>query len=98
MNGFKVMAEAFQTAAAEGKIEKEEAANKIKIYNFLSDCSEKDLCELFDSSAFNEITKSYMRLAVKELIEENVIDEEQGRAIRNRFSLLFDEKKAEEVI
>ena len=38
-----------------------------------------------------------MRLAVRELVEEGTIEEEQGKAIRNRFSLLFDEKQAKEV-
>jgi hypothetical protein len=39
-----------------------------------------------------------MRIAVKELIEESVIDEEQGQAIKNRFALLFSEKTAKDVL
>lgn len=97
MNGFKVMAEAYKKAAEEGKIGKAEAEKQHRIYEFLGSCDQEDIFSLFDSSAFNEIAKSYMREAVKELIAEEVIEEEQGRAIRNRFSLLFDEKKAGEV-
>lgn len=39
-----------------------------------------------------------MGLAVEELVSEGELDEDQGRAVRNRFSLLFDEKKAKEVL
>ncbi|MBQ6407948.1 MAG: hypothetical protein IJJ64_07915 [Butyrivibrio sp.] len=98
MNGFKLMADSYRKAAEEGKIDKEQADKDIRIFDFLATCDEDDFCKLFDSSAFNEIAKSYMRLAVRELVEEEVIDEDQGKAVRNRFSLLFDEKKASEVI
>ena len=98
MDGYKIMAESYRKAAEEGKITKEQAEKDCKIFDFLGACDEEDICKLFDSSAFNEIAKSYMRLAVKELISEDVINEEQGQAIKNRFSLLFDEKTAAEVI
>lgn len=97
MNGYKLMAESYRKAAKEGNISREEAEKIARSYDILASCDQEDICNLFDSSAFNEIAKSYMRLAVKELIEEGTIEEEQGRAIRNRFSLLFSEKKASEV-
>lgn len=97
MNGYKLMAESYRKAAEEGKISKEEAAKDCRIFDFLASCDQEDIFRLFDSSAFNEIAKSYLRIAVKELIEEEEIEEEQGRAVRNRFSLLFSEKKASEV-
>lgn len=74
------------------------AEKKCRVYDFLATCDQEDFCNMFDSSAFNEISKSYMRLAVKELTDEGTIDEEQAKAVRNRFSLLFDEKQAHEVI
>lgn len=98
MNGFKLMADSYRKAAEDGKIYKEEADKNIRIFEFLATCDEDDFCMLFDSSAFNEIAKSYLRLTVSELISEDMIDKDQGRAVRNRFSLLFDEKKASEVI
>lgn len=97
MNGFEMMADSYRKLASEGKITKEQAEKDCKAYDFLATCDDEDICNLFDSSAFNEIARGYLRLAVKELIEENVIDEEQGRAVRNRFSLLFSEKTANEV-
>ena len=98
MNGFKLMSESYRKAAEQGKITQERADKECRIYDFLAACDQEDICSMFDSSAFNDIAKSYMRLAVKELTEEGTIDEEQARAVRNRFSLLFDEKQAHEVI
>lgn len=97
MNGFEMMADAYRKMATEGNIPQEEAEKKCKAFDFLKDCDDEDICNLFDSSAFNEIAKSYLRLAVKELVSEGELDEDQGRAVRNRFSLLFDEKKSKEV-
>lgn len=65
---------------------------------YLASCDDEDIYNLFDSSALNEIVKAYMGLAVEELVSEGELDEDQGRAVRNRFSLLFDEKKAKEVL
>lgn len=98
MNGYELMSNSYKKAAAEGKISKETAEKECRIFDFLATCDEDDICKLFDSSAFNEIAKSYMRITVKELVSEDTITEEQAKAIRNRFSLLFDEKRAEDVI
>ena len=97
MNGFTLMAESYRKAAEQGKIGQEEAAQSCRIYDFLGSCSQDDFYRLFDSSAFNEIAKDYMRLAVRELVDEGTLDEEQGKAVRNRFAYLFDEKQAKEV-
>lgn len=88
MNGFTMMADSYRKHGEE---------KKAKLYDFLGTCSTEDIYTLFDSSAFNEVAKSYMRLAVRELVDEGELEEEQGIAVRNRFSLLFDEKQAKEV-
>lgn len=98
MNGFALLSDSYKKALSQGQISKEEAEKKCRVYDFLATCDQEDFCNMFDSSAFNEISKSYMRLAVKELTDEGTIDEEQAKAVRNRFSLLFDEKQAHEVI
>ena len=97
MNDFKLMSESYRMLSEEGKISQEEAEKKCKAYDYLASCDDEDIYNLFDSSAFNEIARAYMRLAVKELISEGQLDEDQGRAVRNRFSLLFDEKQSKEV-
>ena len=98
MNGFKVMAESLRTASEQGTISKDQADKDIRIYDFLASCSEDDFCRLFDSSAFNDIAKSYLKIAVTELVEEGTLNEDQGQAVKNRFALLFSEKTAKDVI
>lgn len=88
MNGFTLMADAQRKHGNE---------KYARVLDFLGTCDQEDFCNMFDSSAFNEIAKSYMRLAVRELMDEGTLEDEQARAVRNRFSLLFDEKKAKEV-
>lgn len=92
MNGFKLMAESYRKAAGE------EAERTASLYDFLGDCTESDICTLFDSTAFNEIAKSYMRLAVKHLTDNGTLNEEQGRAIRNEYSRLFEDMTAKEIL
>jgi len=97
MNGFQLLSDSYKKALSLGEISREEAEKKCRVFDFLATCDQDDFYNLFDSSAFNEISKSYMRLAVKELVSEGTIDEDQGKAVRNRFSLLFDEKQSKEV-
>lgn len=92
MNGFKLMAESYRKAAGE------EAERIAKLYDFLGDCSESDICTLFDSTAFNEISKGYLRKAVKRLTDNGTLDDEQARAIRNEYSKLFEDMTAEEIL
>lgn len=98
MNGYQMMADTYREAAKQGKISQEQADKECKVIDYLADCDEDDICNLFNSSAFNEISKSYIRIAVRELVEEGTIDENQAQAVRDRYSLLLDEKKAQEVI
>lgn len=96
MNGFKLEADAYRKATEEGKIEKAYSDKVCKTLDFLSECDDDDIYNMFDSTAFNEIAKSYLRIAVRELVNEGVIEDEQARAVRNRYNLLFSEKNAKE--
>ena len=97
MNGFELLSASYRKAAESGDISLEQAEKDCRVFDFLSTCDNDDLFRLFDSSAFNEIAMSYLRQAVKELVSEGTLDEDQARAVRNRFSYLFSEKKAKEV-
>lgn len=88
MNGFQVMAEAFHKAGDE---------KKARIHTFLASCNEEDFDILFDSSAFNDIAKGYLRLALRELEDEDEIEDETAAAVRRRFNLLFSELSAADV-
>lgn len=89
MNGFTMMADTYRKFGGKRKAE---------LYDFLAKCSDEDICDLFDSTAFNEIAKGYLRLAVRELVENGELNEEQGQAVRNEFSFLFSEKTAKDVV
>ena len=97
MTGYEIMSKSLQKAADENKISQEDAAKQIRLYDFLNTCTDEDICSLFDTGAFNDIARSYLRKAATELVDEEVIDEDQAQAIKNRFSLLFSEKTASEV-
>lgn len=97
MNGFQLLSDSYKKALSQGEISREEAEKKCRIYDFLATCDDDDFYNMFDSSAFNEISKSYMRLAVKRLVENGTLEEDQGKAVRNEFAFLFDEKQSKEV-
>lgn len=89
MNGFEIMADTYRTQDKERKAE---------LYEYLARCSDDDINTLYDSSAFNEIAKAYLKRSVKELVEEDVIDEEQGACVCRRFKLLHDEMSSCDVL
>ena len=88
-NGFSLMAESIRKTGDERTAE---------LYDFLANCSDQDICKLFDSTIFNEIAKGYMRETVRRLIDNGIIDAEQGRFIRNQYSALFEDKCAQELL
>ena len=98
MNWFQLQSDAYKKLVSLGELSKEEAEKECKVYDFLATCDQTDIYNLFDSSAFNEISKAYLRLALKELIDEGTIDEDQGEAIRFRFRLLFDRISSKELL
>lgn len=97
MNGFEMMADSYKSAVKQGKFKEEEVSSKIRLYEFLGTCGGNDFFDLFDSSAFNKIMMNYVRKAVNELAEEDVIDDEQAMAVRNRVNILLSEQTAKEI-
>lgn len=65
MNGFQSIADGYKTLVKQGKVAEEDVKNEIKIYEFLATCEEDDIYRLFDSSAFNDILKCYIKKALK---------------------------------
>ena len=74
MNGYEIMSDSYKSLVKRGQLTEEEAAPKIRIYDFLSGCSKADICSLVDSSAFNDIICAYAKQACKdaELTEEQI--------------------------
>lgn len=89
MNGYKLLADASRKAGQE---------RKAVLYDFIGDCTPDDICTMFDSTAFNEIAKAYIRKALSELQDDETITSEQAEAVRARHSGLLDEMQAKQVI
>lgn len=94
MNGFKMMADSYRHLVEQGKISKEQAKRNIEIYEFLATCDTDDFCCMVDSSAFNDIIKGYVKLAVKNAD----IDQQSQEKVIDNLRWIFDEKSAKEVL
>ena len=67
MNGYEMMADSYRQLVKQGKIDKETADREIRVYDFLATCDSDDLCRMVDSSAFNDIIRAYLKMAVQTL-------------------------------
>lgn len=94
MNGFTMMADSYKKLMNDGKIEKNVAEKEIRIYEFLATCSQDDFCRMVDSSAFNDIIRAFLKMAV----DHADIDEKSKEKVISQLRWIFDEKSAKEVL
>lgn len=94
MNGYEMMADSYRQLVKQGKIDKETADKEIRVYDFLATCDSDDLCRMVDSSAFNDIIRAYLKMAV----QSADIDEDAREKVVGQLRWLFDEKTAKEVL
>lgn len=94
MNGYEMMADSYRQLVKQGKIDKEIADREIRVYDFLTTCDSDDLCRMVDSSAFNDIIRAYLKMAV----QSADIDEDAREKVVGQLRWLFDEKTAKEVL
>ena len=89
MNGFTLMKQTYEKI---GDIK------RARIYDFLSTCDDDDICTLFDSTAFNDIAKGYLRSALNEAVKDGAIEEEQADEVRRWYRVILSEKTAKEAV
>ena len=89
-----MMADSYKKLMNDGKIEKDVAEKEIRIYEFLATCSQDDFCRMVDSSAFNDIIRAFLKMAV----DHADIDEKSKEKVISQLRWIFDEKSAKEVL
>ena len=94
MNGYEMMADSYRQLVKQGKIDKETADREIRVYDFLATCDSDDLCRMVDSSAFNDIIRAYLKMAV----QSADIDEDSRNKVVGQLCWLFDEKTAKQIL
>lgn len=99
MNGFKLIADSYRKLVDEGKMAAEEAARTIRINDFLATCDDEDIYTMVDSSAFNDIIRTFCRKAIREAkVDDDEDDREIEKKIMNELRWLFSEKRCKEVM
>lgn len=97
MNGYQMQAESLRRYLKEnpsGTLESKEAMERqIRGLEFLGSCSERDIRVLYDSGAFNGITKVY----AKKAMEKVGLSEEQIKDVLDELGQLHDTVGAENI-
>lgn len=94
MDGYTMMANSYRKLMNEGKLDKEVAEKEIRVLEFLATCDADDLCRMVDSSAFNDIIKAFLNMAV----DNADISEKAKEKVVGQLDWIFDEKLAKEVL
>ena len=95
MQGYKLMADSYRKIIElrpedpnRGDFEKD-----VKMYDFLGECTEEDIYRLYNSGAFNDITKGYCRKAMK----ESGIDDKKIAEVMEHLRWLHDTIAAQDI-
>lgn len=87
MNGYKMTADSYRTLRGNNKVDQADVESNIKVLDFLSMCTEEDIYNLFNSTAFNNICMGYVKMALNDFKE---IDEDTKDRLINHVRYKFD--------
>lgn len=93
MNGYKMTADAYRTLKGNSKVDQVDVESKIKALDFLATCTQEDIYNLFNSSAFNYICLGYVEMALNDFKE---LDDDTKDRIINHVWAMFDAKSAKQ--
>lgn len=87
MNGYQMTADSYRTLLErEQNIDRASIESKIKALDFLATATEEERLELFNSSAFNDVVKGYLKMAVDNM----ELEDEVRQGLLNELRYLFD--------
>lgn len=86
MNGYKMTADAYREAKKRDP-RLDYLDSHIKTLDFLATCTEEDIHNLFNSTAFNNICMGYVKMAVNDFKE---LDDDMKDRIINHVRYKFD--------
>lgn len=93
MKGQETISNSYKRLVEQGVISEEDAKIDTKIFQFLKDCTEEEICTLFDSGAFNDIVKAYCKKA----LEISGVDVERKLMVMGNLKSLIDLVPAKEI-
>lgn len=91
MNGYKMSADAYREFKKRDP--KIDVDSNIKVLDFLATCTEEDIYNLFNSTAFNNICMGYVKIALNDFKE---LGEDMKDRIANHVLYKFDTVTAEQ--
>lgn len=91
MNGYKMSADAYREFKKRDP--KIDVNSNIKVLDFLAACTQEDIYNLFNSTAFNNICMGYVKVALNDFKE---LDEDMKDRITNHVRYKFDTVTAEQ--
>ena len=96
MNGFEMQADAYRQYLEKNptNANREYLEKQIRVYDFLGSCSEEEICMLYDSGAFNDITKAYCEKAMS----NKGLSEEDIKSVKGEIYVLHDLLSSGEIL
>lgn len=91
MNGYKMSADSYRILKKRDP--KADVDSNIKVLDFLTTCTQEDIYNLFNSSAFNHICLGYVEMALNDFKE---LDDDTKDRIIKRVWAMFDDKSAKQ--